>query len=107
MSRSQGADRPRALRVFRARFSAFVEHCVRWDRAAYVLWVGALTIASARHFYAAMYRETGGHWSAPLDDVFIHFDYARATSRGFPFQWVIGNGYSSGNTSLLYPLVLG
>ena len=45
-------------------------------------------------------------WSAPLDDVFIHFDFARATARGYPFQWVEGNGYSSGGTSLLYPFVL-
>lgn len=45
-------------------------------------------------------------WSAPLDDVFIHFDFARSAARGFPFQWSEGNGYSSGGTSLLYPLIL-
>jgi hypothetical protein len=45
-------------------------------------------------------------WSAPLDDVFIHFDFARSAARGYPFQWIDGNGYSSGGTSLLYPLVL-
>lgn len=45
-------------------------------------------------------------WSAPLDDVFIHFDFARSAARGYPFQWSEGNGYSSGGTSLLYPLVL-
>lgn len=53
-----------------------------------------------------MHAQTGGEWSAPLDDVFIHFDYARATARGFPFQWSEGNGFSSGNTSVLYPFVL-
>lgn len=47
-----------------------------------------------------------GLWSAPLDDTFIHFDFARSTARGFPFQWIDGNGYSSGGTSLLYPFVL-
>lgn len=47
-----------------------------------------------------------GVWSGPLDDVFIHFDFARSAARGFPFQWSEGNGYSSGGTSLLYPLVL-
>jgi hypothetical protein len=45
-------------------------------------------------------------WSAPLDDVFIHFDFARAAVRGLPFEWIDGNGYSSGGTSLLYPLIL-
>jgi hypothetical protein len=47
-----------------------------------------------------------GTWSAPLDDVFIHFDFARETARGKPFQWSTGAGYSSGGTSLLYPFVL-
>src|SRR5690606_8154026 len=47
-----------------------------------------------------------GDWSAPLDDVFIHFDFARSTARGHPFEWLEGNGYSSGGTSLLYPFVL-
>lgn len=45
-------------------------------------------------------------WSAPLDDVFIHFDFARSAARGMPFEWIDGNGYSSGGTSLLYPFVL-
>ena len=76
------------------------------DRAIYLVFAAALTFAAARTFYGYMLRQTGGEWSAPLDDVFIHFDYARATARGYPFQWSIGNGYSSGNTSLLYPFVL-
>src|SRR5690242_1803671 len=65
-----------------------------------------MTFAVARTFYGYMLVQTGGEWSAPLDDVFIHFDYARATARGYPFQWSVGNGYSSGNTSLFYPFVL-
>jgi hypothetical protein len=76
------------------------------DRALYLIFAAALTFAAARTFYGYMLRQTGGEWSAPLDDVFIHFDYARATARGYPFQWSAGNGYSSGNTSLLYPFVL-
>ena len=76
------------------------------DRTLYLVFAAALTVATARTFYGYMLRQTGGEWSAPLDDVFIHFDYARATARGYPFQWSAGNGYSSGNTSLLYPFVL-
>jgi hypothetical protein len=45
-------------------------------------------------------------WSAPLDDVFIHFDFAQSITQGTPFSWMPGNGYSSGGTSLLYPFVL-
>ncbi len=57
-------------------------------------------------FYGAMLHQTDGVWSAPLDDVFIHFDYARATYRGHPFEWCAGNGFSSGNTSMTYPFAL-
>jgi len=76
------------------------------DRVLYPLVAGLATLIAARAFYGYMLLQTGGEWSAPLDDVFIHFDYARATARGYPFQWSMGNGYSSGNTSLLYPFVL-
>ena len=78
----------------------------RVDPVLYALWAAVQTIASARLFYGYMLKQTGGEWSAPLDDVFIHFDYARATALGHPFEWTIGNGYSSGNTSLTYPFVL-
>jgi hypothetical protein len=78
----------------------------RTEGALWVLWAAVCTIASARQFYGYMMMQTGGHWSAPLDDVFIHFDYARAAAEGHPFEWFSGNGYSSGNTSLLYPFVL-
>jgi len=45
-------------------------------------------------------------WSAPLDDVFIHFDFARSLARGRFFEWAPGGGYSSGATSWLYPAIL-
>src|SRR5688572_31778734 len=79
------------------------------DRALFSVWTGALTLFAACLFYASMrlqIRSTGGlplaspnDWSAPLDDVFIHFDFARAIARGYPFQWSEGNGYSSGGSS--------
>ena len=72
----------------------------------YAVWAAFWTLSSARVFYGYMMKQTGGEWSAPLDDVFIHFDYARATAEGHPFEWVVGNGYSSGNTSAAYPFVL-
>jgi hypothetical protein len=76
------------------------------EPALYALWAACCTLSSARMFYGFMLKQTRGEWSAPLDDVFIHFDYARATAEGHPFEWVAGNGYSSGNTSLSYPFVL-
>lgn len=92
----------------------------------YILVAAVMVLVNARLFYGSLKLQTehvdlwfepskmraifeGTHparWSAPLDDVFIHFDFARATARGYPFQWIEGNGYSSGGTSLLYPFVL-
>ncbi len=86
--------------------SALAAGLRRVDPVLFVVWTALHTLLSARAFYGYMLKQTGGEWSAPLDDVFIHLDYARATALGHPFEWTIGNGYSSGNTSLTYPFVL-
>ena len=94
--------------------AAYVLFC-----AVATLYVGSLFFGSARLqtlyseywtdpqlFQGGTASRTLGPWSAPLDDVFIHFDFARSTARGRPFEWSYGNGYSSGGTSLTYPFVL-
>ncbi len=53
----------------------------------------------------AILRDAGGP-AAPLDDAFIHLQYARGLARGRFFEYVAGAGYSSGATSLLWPLLL-
>jgi hypothetical protein len=98
----------------------------RFEPLLYLLFAGVCTLFVACRFYASLKLQTLhayawarpdlypvfakervlGTWSAPLDDVFIHFDFARETARGRPFQWSEGAGYSSGGTSLLYPFVL-
>ncbi len=51
--------------------------------------------------------EVGRGWfPAPLDDVYIHFDFARSLGQGHPFEWIAGQGYSSGETSPLYAVIL-
>ena len=87
-------------------YAALLERLQRWEPLLYAVWAAAWTLSSGRRFYGFMMKQTGGEWSAPLDDVFIHFDYARSTALGHPFEWVVGNGYSSGNTSISYPFVL-
>ena len=88
----------------------------------YLLLSAVVILLNARLFYDSLrmqtehvllwtqaeahFRTLQDAWSAPLDDVFIHFDFARATAAGYPFQWIPENGYSSGGTSLLYPFVL-
>lgn len=94
-------------------------HGFHWLGAAlFPLLAGGLVLVVATRFYGALEQQIfysaargdaflpGDEWSAPLDDVFIHFDFARQAARGHPFEWSPGNGYSSGGTSLLYPLVL-
>jgi hypothetical protein len=44
--------------------------------------------------------------AAPLDDSFIHLQYARRLAEGSFFSYVPGEGYSSGATSFLWPLLL-
>jgi hypothetical protein len=66
--------------------------------------VAVLLVAAA--FYAPALERTWPWWPAPLDDVYIHFDFARSAAALRPFQWITGNGYSSGATSLTYPLLL-
>ncbi|MBL8744027.1 MAG: hypothetical protein JNK04_23130 [Myxococcales bacterium] len=76
------------------------------DKRFYVVWVAACVAYVASVFISAMLTQTGGELSAPLDDVFIHFDYARSLGRGYPFYWTRESGYSSGNTSPLYLVAL-
>lgn len=94
----------------RSSLTHFVDRAARWwtahDDALYGAFALCCTLYVASQFYGYMLHQTAGVWSAPLDDVFIHFDYARSFARGFPFHWSEGNGYSSGNTSLTYPIVL-
>src|SRR5262245_36782448 len=53
----------------------------------------------------AIRREAGGP-AAPLDDAFIHLQFARGLAHGRFFEYVAGEGYSSGATSLVWPLLL-
>ena len=93
----------------------------RWRRLepkVYAFLAGALTLWIAHLFVSSLKLQLAYadarwgpgvpplQWSAPLDDVFIHFDFARSIAFGAPFEWIPGNGYSSGGTSLLYPFVL-
>ena len=47
-----------------------------------------------------------GHPALPLDDAFIHLQYARRIAEGAPFSYAPGGGYTTGATSLLWPALL-
>ncbi|WP_437815295.1 hypothetical protein [Sorangium sp. So ce1078] len=50
--------------------------------------------------------EQAGRPAVPLDDAFIHMQYARRLAEGGFFSFVAGDGYSTGATSLLWPVLL-
>jgi hypothetical protein len=56
-------------------------------------------------FLRAMYRYTGRPGGA-LDDAYIHFQYATRLAQGHFFEWTPGGGYSTGATSVLWPVLL-
>ena len=109
----------------RNRIGVLTSSLKRWDWLIYLFVSGVCILAVSSIFYSSLRLQTlysllwndpaqfdsvaqqdrYGDWSAPLDDVFIHFDFARSTARGYPFQWLDRQGYSSGGTSLLYPFV--
>ncbi|MCC6644875.1 MAG: hypothetical protein IT374_04800 [Polyangiaceae bacterium] len=47
-----------------------------------------------------------GEPAVPLDDAYIHFQYARSLAEGRFFAFQPGEGYTSGATSLLWPALL-
>src|SRR5258708_37785107 len=51
-------------------------------------------------------RASAGGPVLPLDDAYIHFQYARVLAEGHPFQYNPGQPPTSGATSLLYPVIL-
>lgn len=75
----------------------------RW-RGRAVAFVLAAGIGAC--FWVPAIESGRGWFPAPLDDVYIHFDFARSLGQGHPFEWIAGQGYSSGETSPLYAGVL-
>lgn len=47
-----------------------------------------------------------GQPGMPLDDSYIHFVYARRFAEGRPFTFGLDDGFSSGATSFIWPLIL-
>ncbi|MBK7582544.1 MAG: hypothetical protein IPI67_20395 [Myxococcales bacterium] len=61
-----------------------------------------LGVVASRAILAA----TGGEPGVPLDDTYIHFQYARSFAAGHPLVYTPGSSPTPGATSLLWPLVL-
>jgi len=72
------------------------------------LWIaaGAAAIACGLGVYylGALVSKVG--WIAPIDDAYIHFQYAWNLARGHFFRFQPDDGYSTGETSPLYAALL-
>lgn len=54
----------------------------------------------------AILAATGGEPAVPLDDSYIHFQYAKSFASGQPLVYTPGSAPTPGATSLLWPLLL-
>lgn len=57
-------------------------------------------------FCRSLLRSTRGEWIAPIDDTYIHLQYAGALADGRGLQYQPGDGYSGGATSPLWVALL-
>lgn len=68
--------------------------------------LAAYSAAAAFVFFLVMFFYSKFNLSAPLDDAFIYFQYAKNMAKGRFFEYVAGEGYSSGATSFIYVFLL-
>jgi hypothetical protein len=68
--------------------------------------IGVIVLLIAVVYGWTLLSTSGGRPVAPLDDAYIHFQYARQIARGHPWQYNDGDPPSTGATSPLYPFVL-
>lgn len=71
-----------------------------------LLWLTLGTVLIMVVAFAFRQWGAGGHLAPPLDDTFIHFQYAHQMATGHPFQFNTGDPPSSGASSFIYPFLL-
>jgi hypothetical protein len=84
---------------FRRAFSALSRRARPYAPA--LIACGAVAAAGGHAIIA-----DAGRLAVPLDDAFIHLQYARRLAEGGFFSYVAGEGYTTGATSLLWPMIL-
>lgn len=77
-------------------------------RRPVLIWLLFILVTGAIFFTYASTSLTAGHgeFVLPLDDVYIHFQYARQIALGQPYVYNPGQPPTSGATSFIYPYVL-
>ncbi|HKP54740.1 MAG TPA: hypothetical protein VJ183_19055 [Chloroflexia bacterium] len=85
------------MRITRARLTS-----QRFD----ILWLSVATAIITLVMFLSGLWGSDGHLAAPLDDTFIHFQYAQQLAAGHPFEYNTGDAPSSGDSSFIYPFML-
>src|SRR5687768_1012599 len=76
------------------------------SQRADMLWLAAgMALVALATFLFGLWG-AGGKLAPPLDDTFIHFQYARQLTAGHPFEYNTGDPPSSGASSFIYPFLL-
>lgn len=71
-----------------------------------LLWLTLATAAITLIMFLSGLWGSDGHLAAPLDDTFIHFQYAKQLAAGHAFQYNTGDPPSSGDSAFIYPFML-
>lgn len=79
-----------------------VKYAHGWVALLFALVAGAVLLA----YVWTSHATAEGVTLLPLDDVYIHFQYARQMAEGQPFVYNPGHPPTSGATSFLYPVLL-
>lgn len=74
--------------------------------AFYGLLCGIISLTALLYLSVGHAASNGAVLIMPLDDAYIHFQYARMIATGQPFHYNPGDPATSGATSLLYPFLL-
>lgn len=78
------------------------------NRRVWLWWLVLPLLASITLGVYGVINFNAGHGNLimPLDDVYIHFQYAKQLALGLPYQYNVGQPPTSGATSLIYPYLL-
>jgi len=73
-----------------------------WRRYGLIVLAAVMTVLYLR----VGLTSGGGQPLMPVDDAYIHFQYAKQAALGQPFVYSPSDGATSGATSLIYPFIL-
>lgn len=71
-----------------------------------ILLCVALAALSAIVYAASALSHAAGEWTAPLDDAYIYYQYAKSFASGSPFAYAPGDPATTGATSVLHLILL-